>query len=170
MVGKAPREKREHSMPHAASLSIASPFPADQKRGFPIGNRVCQRSLFCPCGRETPAVAGLCLGCYRRERRSVSYFGGNRERALDEDGRQCRVCGPQPVLHVHHRRRGDHAALVTLCAGCHARVHRTFSLRRWMPELLLLLWREWHPDTPEQLQLPILAPMPTEIVAALRTE
>jgi hypothetical protein len=58
-------------------------------------------------------------------------------------------------LHVHHRHPGDHTQLVTLCAGCHARVHRTRVLRRWLPEILVALWREWHPDSVEQLQLPI---------------
>jgi hypothetical protein len=58
-------------------------------------------------------------------------------------------------LNVHHRRPGDHTQLVTLCAGCHARVHRTQILGRWLPEILIALWREWHPDSVEQLQLPI---------------
>jgi hypothetical protein len=31
-------------------------------------------------------------------------------------------------LNVHHRRPGDHTQLVTLCAGCHARVHRSLIL------------------------------------------
>jgi len=44
---------------------------------------------------------------------------------------------------------------VTLCAGCHARVHRTRILRHWLPEILVALWREWHPDAVEQLQLPV---------------
>jgi hypothetical protein len=44
---------------------------------------------------------------------------------------------------------------VTLCAGCHARVHRTRILRRWLPEILIDLWREWHPDGVEQLRLPL---------------
>jgi len=50
---------------------------------------------------------------------------------------------------------GDHTQLVTLCAGCHARVHRTRILSRWLPEVLVVLWREWHPDAAEQLQLPM---------------
>jgi len=54
-----------------------------------------------------------------------------------------------------HRRPGDHTQLVTLCAGCHARVHRTRILRRWLPEILVDLWREWHPDAVEQLRLPV---------------
>jgi hypothetical protein len=37
-------------------------------------------------------------------------------------------------------------SLVTLCAGCHARLHRPRILRRWLPEILVVLWREWHPD------------------------
>ena len=44
---------------------------------------------------------------------------------------------------------------MTLCAGCHARVHRTPSLRRWLPEILIDLWREWHPDAAEQFLLPL---------------
>jgi hypothetical protein len=56
---------------------------------------------------------------------------------------------------VHHRHPGDHTQLVTLCAGCHARVHRTGFLRRWLPEILVDLWREWHPHAVEQLRLPV---------------
>ena len=44
---------------------------------------------------------------------------------------------------------------MTLFAGCEARVHRTLSLRRWLPEILVDLWREWHPDAIEQLRLPV---------------
>jgi hypothetical protein len=40
-------------------------------------------------------------------------------------------------------------------AGCHARVHRTRILVRWLPEILVDLWREWHPDAIEQLRLPV---------------
>jgi hypothetical protein len=83
----------------------------------------------------------------------VRFFGGNRDSALEHDGRACRGCRSQHYLNVHHRRSGDHTRLVTLCAGCHARVHRTRILRRWLPEILLALWREWHPDALEQLQL-----------------
>ena len=34
-------------------------------------------------------------------------------------------------------------------------MHRTRILRRWLPEILVALWREWHPDSVEQLQLPL---------------
>jgi hypothetical protein len=58
-------------------------------------------------------------------------------------------------LNVHHRQTADHTRRVMLCAGCHARVHRSWILQRWLPEILVVLWREWHPDSVEQLQLPI---------------
>src|SRR5215471_15470665 len=78
----------------------------------------------CCCGRRGAAVAGLCLPCYRQRRYSALFFGGNRDLALERDGRACRGCQTQHYLNVHHRRRGDHTQLVTLCAGCHAPVHR----------------------------------------------
>ena len=109
----------------------------------------------CSCGQGRAAVAGLRMTCYRRRRYSARFFGGNRDSALDRDGRACRGCNARDYLNVHHRRRGDQTQLVTLCAGCHARVHRSRILRRWLPEILVVLWREWHPDAVEQLQLPI---------------
>jgi hypothetical protein len=93
--------------------------------------------------------------CYRRRRYSALFFGGNRDLALEHDGRACRGCRSRHCLNVHHRRPGDHTQLVTLCAGCHARVHRTRILRHCLPEILVDLWREWHPDAIEQLRLPI---------------
>jgi hypothetical protein len=95
------------------------------------------------------------MSCYRRRRYSTVFFGGNRDAALEHDGRACRGCQSQHYLNVHHRHPGDHTQLVTLCAGCHARVHRTQVLARWLPEILVALWREWHPDAVEQLRLPV---------------
>jgi hypothetical protein len=94
------------------------------------------------------------MSCYRHWQYSVRFFGGNRDSTLEHDGRACRGCQSRHYLNVHHRRSGDHTRLVTLCAGCHARVHRTRTLSRWLPEILVALWREWHPDALEQLQLP----------------
>jgi hypothetical protein len=95
------------------------------------------------------------MSCYRRGRYSLRFFGGNRDSALERDGRACRGCRARHYLNVHHRQPGDHARLVTLCAGCHARVHRSRILRCWLPEILVALWREWHPGSAEQLQLPV---------------
>lgn len=73
---------------------------------------------------------------------------------LERDGHQCRICGSAQRIAVHHRRRGVDAAdhLITLCAGCHARVHKLLAVRRWLPEALVVLWAEQHPESPVQLQ------------------
>jgi hypothetical protein len=78
---------------------------------------------------------------------------------LDRDGRRCRACGSAGRLHVHHRKPGvnDRELLITVCAGCHARLHRLAALRAWIPELLIVLWVEQHPGVPVQLQLPVAA-------------
>lgn len=118
-----------------------------------------QRALFCPCGRDFPWVAGLCPICYRAAAHSRYRFNGLRDEILDRDGRQCRACGAADRLHVHHRKPGinDHNWLITVCAGCHARLHRLAALRIWIPELLVALWIEQHPGAPVQLQLPVAA-------------
>jgi hypothetical protein len=55
---------------------------------------------------------------------------------------------------VHHRdRRNEEELLLTLCIGCHMRVHHSYGLRHWLPAMLLGLWREWHEGEPLQLQL-----------------
>ena len=46
---------------------------------------------------------------------------------------------------------------ITVCAACHARLHRLAALRIWIPELLIALWAEQHPGVPVQLQLPVAA-------------
>ena len=43
--------------------------------------------------------------------------------------------------------------MVSLCPGCHAKVHRTKAVLSAMPPLLLELWREQHPKGHEQVQL-----------------
>jgi hypothetical protein len=60
---------------------------------------------------------------------------------------------------VHHRKPGVHQRelLVTVCAACHARLHRLAAMRRWIPEPLVPLWAEQHPGVPIQLQLSVIA-------------
>lgn len=122
--------------------------------------RLRQRTLFCDCGQGTPAVAGLCRACYGARAHSRARFAGNRESVLNRD-RACRGCGGAGKtargLHVHHRRPGLHDPdwLVTLCAACHARVHRLSAIRRrWLPEHVVELWSEQHPTVPVQMQFP----------------
>ena len=118
-----------------------------------------QRALFCPCGRDFPWTAGLCRSCYRAAAHSRHRFAGLRDEILDRDRRQCRTCGSVERLHVHHRKPGinDRDWLITVCAGCHARLHRLAALRVWIPGLLVVLWEEQHPGVAVQLQLPVAA-------------
>jgi hypothetical protein len=117
-----------------------------------------QRTLFCPCG-DLPAIAGFCCRCYGHRARSRRRFAGNRETVLDRDGRRCQACGGREWLAVHHRQPGCHDLdrLITVCAACHARMHRLSAVRRWIPEALAPLWAEQHPGSPLQLQLPLEA-------------
>ena len=117
----------------------------------------CQRPLFCPCGAPFPALAGFCLACYRRRQNSRRRFAGLREEIIERDGGVCASCGAGKRLHVHHRRPGVHRRdlLVTLCAACHARLHRLGAMRGWMPDALVPLWAEHHPGVPLQYQLTV---------------
>ena len=121
--------------------------------------RGCQRSFFCSCGQPLEARLSVCRACAWEVPYSRRYFGGHRADILARDARGCRTCGSSRVLQVHHRRPGVHQPewLVTLCAGCHARVHRLRSLRYWLPGLLLQLWEEQHPDVPCQWQFDLEA-------------
>lgn len=92
-----------------------------------------------PLQSDSP-VGGLCSKCYRMRRHSRDYFGGNREAVLVRGAFQYRSCGAGEarLLHVHHRHPGnsDPDLLITVCSGCHARLHRLASIYSWIPELL----------------------------------
>ena len=53
-----------------------------------------------------------------------------RNQVLHRDGWRCLSCGTMSHLEIHHSKFRSHAGddseqnLVTLCASCHARVHR----------------------------------------------
>ena len=61
------------------------------------------------------------------------------------------MCG-DPDPGVHHREPGKSLLhlMIALCAGCHAKVHRTKVVLTEFPPLLLVLWREQHPEGHEQ--------------------
>ena len=129
---------------------------SEQIRAAPGASR--QRSLFCSgCGRSLPFVAGLCRLCYRAAAHSRAHFCGLREEILERDDRLCRACGSGDRLHVHHRQPGvnERELLITVCAACHARLHRLAALRSWIPEPLVVLWIEQHPGIAVQLQFPV---------------
>ena len=118
------------------------------------------RPLWCRCGNPDIYKKGLCSRCYASERHSQENYDGLRERVLDRDGRMCRVCfrredGPRSLA-VHHRRPGVSRSqdLITLCLAHHAIVTRTRFMRFAASDLLRQLWREQHPQSPEQFELP----------------
>ncbi|WP_064742768.1 HNH endonuclease, partial [Edaphobacter aggregans] len=113
-----------------------------------------QTALCCPCGNEKILALGLCATCYTLKRQDAEYFGGLRELVLERDRYACRVCG-DPDPGVHHREPGKSVMhlMIALCAGCHAKVHRTKVVLTEFPPLLLVLWREQHPEGHEQTYL-----------------
>ena len=118
-----------------------------------------QRALCCPCGNHKVLALGLCATCYTLRRQDDDKFAGLREGVLQRDGHSCRVChapgNRKRSIVVHHRRPGLSVMrwMISLCPRCHARIHRTKVLTKYMPDLLLLLWRELHPVAPEQTHL-----------------
>ena len=109
-----------------------------------------QRVLFCRCGESRLYAAGKCLPCYSRDKRNERHYAGLREAVLKRDGYRCRTCRFTPsaeqewrLLVVHHRQPGvsEIPLMLTLCAGCHARVERTKLLTRDVPKLVRQLWR-----------------------------
>jgi hypothetical protein len=70
----------------------------------------------------------------REKTKDKSFFGGKRKAALERDNHTCQHCGTQNDLQVHHidgngtttpkeQRNNALENLLTLCRGCHTRVH-----------------------------------------------
>ena len=120
---------------------------------------VKQRGMFCPCGRIEILAVGLCSSCYSMKRQDEENYGGLREAVLDRDQRRCRACPniERRKLCVHHRVPAVSKLdlMITLCTACHAIVERTQIVLGEMTPLLLVLWREKHPEGKEQLHLPL---------------
>ena len=125
-------------------------------RKVPWPAQSLERFLHClVCGSAKLCSAGLCRSCYDAAYHSESYFGGLKEDVLERDGHCCRACGV-PTGIVHHRKPGLNEIdwLIAICARCYAVVHRLQQLDRYLPPLLVELWREQHADpAAEQLQL-----------------
>ncbi len=123
---------------------------------------VRQSVLSCGCGEPAATGAGLCRLCARRVRLSRERFGGLREPVLRRDGYRCRGCGElnRGALIVHHRWPGRTLLwlLVTLCRGCHVKVHRRKAPALAFSPFLLMLWRELHRGWPEKGRLAFLLP------------
>jgi hypothetical protein len=114
-----------------------------------------QLSFLCPCGKSVELkTLGRCRACYDQRHHSLRFFGGMRERVLARDRYRCRGCGGRSRLVVHHRDRSNQPEwLVTLCIGCHTRIHRSSGWRHWLSGTLLRLWRELHRHDPMQFEL-----------------
>ncbi len=125
----------------------------------PMTDIPAQLAMTCRCGQTKILALGLCATCYTLKRHDEEYFGGLREAVLERDGYACRVCGAsgrnKRSITVHHRVPGKSKLhlMISLCPGCHAKVHRTKAVLSEMPPLLLELWREQHPHGHEQFML-----------------
>ena len=121
--------------------------------------RGSQGVLYGRCGRDKIIANGHCATCYTLKRQDEAYFGGLREAVLERDGYTCRGCGAsgrdKRSITVHHRGSGQSVLnlMISLCPGCHAKVHRTKAVLTHMPALVLELWREQHPNGHEQTVL-----------------
>lgn len=121
--------------------------------------KLVQGSMMCRCGESKILAQGMCATCYSLRRQDEVHFGGLRERVLERDVYRCRVCDAsgrdKRSIIVHHRKPGRSllSLMISLCPGCHAKVHRTKAVLLAMPPLLLELWREQHPGGHEQVQL-----------------
>lgn len=73
---------------------------------------------------------------YKKNARDNYYFGGNRAKAMERDNNTCQHCGTSNDLCVHHidgngtttqhkLRNNALDNLITLCRGCHTRVHHS---------------------------------------------
>jgi len=113
----------------------------------------------------------FCATCYTLKRQDAEYFGGLREQVLERDGYACRVCG-DPDPGVHHREPGKSLLhlMIALCAGCHAKVHRTKVVLTEFPPLLLVLWREQHPQGHEQTYIDFNVRKPPALSVPLNFE
>ena len=132
-----------------------------------------QKVMHCRCGRLRVLANGMCATCYTLRRQDEAYFGGLREVVLERDGYCCRVCGASGrdkwSITVHHRVPGKSTLnlMISLCPGCHARVHRTRVVLSEMAPLLLKLWREQHPRGHEQTLLDFQPKQPIARATAL---
>ena len=72
-------------------------------------------------------------GLWKKNRIKLNQedYRGLHQHILRRDGWRCQICGSMQNLGVHHlrfrSRCGDDSEenLITLCAECHARVHRS---------------------------------------------
>ena len=76
------------------------------------------------------------------------------------------------LLSLHHQVPGKSVMnlMLSLCPGCHAKIHRTKAALSAMPPLLLALWREQHSKACEQVQLDFTSKKPAAKLIPLFNE
>jgi len=140
-------------------------------------------------GKRDYVILALLVGCALRRTELASLdvstiqLRENRWVLADLEGKGRR--GPRagrllrPGLRsVRSRQALDHGAssgpgksllplMISLCPGCHARVHRTKMVLTELPPLLLQLWREQHPNGQEQTVLNFRARKPVAAAVPL---
>jgi hypothetical protein len=127
-----------------------------------------QIAMHCACGRPGIVAHGLCATCYTLKRQDDAYFGGLREAVLKRDNYTCRGCAApgrtKRSITVHHRVPGVSKLhlMISLCPACHAKVERTKMVLAEMNPVLLMLWREQHPNGQEQLFMDFNALLPLQ--------
>ncbi len=110
--------------------------------------RHMQRVMHCPCEKRKLLALGLCSTCYTLKRQDEECFGGLQEAVLERDGYRCRLCEAsardKSFIILHHRVPGRSLMrlMLSLCPGCHAKIHRTKAVLSAMPPFLLELRRE----------------------------
>jgi len=84
-----------------------------------------------------------------REQRRDTVSESVRERVLDRDDGQCRRCGADTALEIHHIRPVSHGGedrpdnLAALCAACHERAHQTAPGGGIVPAYPLDQFEDW---------------------------
>ena len=89
----------------------------------------CGKVFNCVNRADQTYCSRSCINAGDKNRRR---FDGNRERALERDLNECRLCGTTESLVVHHQDgTGEDDTpnhnldnLLTVCRGCHQRIHR----------------------------------------------
>ena len=115
--------------------------------------------MHCPCGNHKVLALGLCATCYTLKQQDEEYFGGMREAVLERDGYAAASVTPPVATNAPSSFTTGYPGksilnlMLSLCPGCHAKIHRTKAVLSAMPPLLLELWREQHPRGHEQKQL-----------------
>ena len=117
--------------------------------------------MYCRCGNEKILAHGLCSTCVTHSSgkmrntsaasvrlscsATATVVGYAEPRVGASDLSWCIVATFTWTLEMN--------LMISLCPGCHAKVGRTRVVLSEMPPLLLVLWREQHPEGHQQVMI-----------------